>query len=70
VVFFEIFPKGKSVGGTGFQHVFAMVVGFAAFLPSLFFREFDRHEILANRRATKGLIDKTMGIYNSFHRGP
>ena len=40
VVFFEIFPKGKEVGGTGFQHVFAMAVGFAVFLPSLLFREF------------------------------
>merc|ERR1712223_2251324 len=71
VVFFEIFPKAKSVGGTGkqvicrtrvdkdltpiqeppvhqlfkyhiifhFQHIIAMVLGFAIFLPSLYFRE-------------------------------
>lgn len=38
VVFFEIFPKAKEIGGTGFQHVIAMMVGFGAFLPSLLFR--------------------------------
>merc|ERR1711874_324131 len=37
VVFFEIIPKGKEVGGTGFQHVLSMVLGFAIFLPSLYF---------------------------------
>lgn len=37
VVFFEIFPKGKQVGGTGFQHVVSMILGFAIFLPSLYF---------------------------------
>ena len=50
VVFFEIFPKGKEVGGTGFQHVFAMAIGFAAFLPSLLFRKF--------RAAAKGRFFK------------
>ena len=73
VVFFEIIPKAKTVGGTGkqvicrtrvdkdvtliqepalhqilkrshiishFQHIIAMVLGFAIFLPSLYFREF------------------------------
>lgn len=37
VVFFEIIPKAKSVGGTGKQHILAMVIGFAIFLPSLYF---------------------------------
>ena len=40
VVFFEIIPKGKEVGGTGKQHIFAMILGFAIFLPSLYFREY------------------------------
>jgi hypothetical protein len=40
VVFFEIFPKGKEIGGTGFQHIVAMTLGFAIFVPSLFFRKF------------------------------
>ena len=40
VVFFEIIPKGKVVGGTGKQHIAAMILGFAIFLPSLYFREF------------------------------
>ena len=73
VVFFEIIPKAKMVGGTGkqvicrrrvdndvtpiqepalhqilkrshiishLQHIIAMVLGFAIFLPSLYFREF------------------------------
>jgi len=37
VVFFEIIPKAKTVGGTGKQHIIAMVIGFAIFLPSLYF---------------------------------
>merc|ERR1711874_176686 len=37
VVFFEIIPKAKTVGGTGKQHIIAMVLGFAIFLPSLYF---------------------------------
>jgi len=37
VVFFEIIPKAKSVGGTGKQHILAMVIGFCIFLPSLYF---------------------------------
>jgi len=37
VVFFEIVPKAKTVGGTGKQHILAMVLGFAIFLPSLYF---------------------------------
>jgi len=37
VIFFEIFPKAKQVGGTGTQHILAMVLGFAIFLPSLYF---------------------------------
>ena len=40
VVFFEIFPKAKLIGGTGKQHIFAMVVGFLIFLPSIYFRKF------------------------------
>jgi len=36
VVFFEVFPKAKMVGGTGTQHILAMVLGFAIFLPSLY----------------------------------
>ena len=28
------------VGGTGKQHIAAMILGFALFLPSLYFREF------------------------------
>ena len=40
VVFFEIIPKGKEVGGTGKQHILAMILGFAIFLPSLYFREY------------------------------
>ena len=39
VVFFEIFPKGKEIGGTGFQHVVAMTAGFLAFLPTLLLRK-------------------------------
>ena len=39
VVFFEIIPKAKTVGGTGKQHILAMVLGFAIFLPSLYFRK-------------------------------
>jgi len=39
VVFFEIIPKGKTVGGTGKQHIAAMILGFAIFLPSLYFHE-------------------------------
>ena len=39
VVFFEIIPKGKVVGGTGKQHIAAMILGFAIFLPSLYFRK-------------------------------
>ena len=39
VVFFEIIPKGKTVGGTGKQHISAMILGFAVFLPSLYLRK-------------------------------
>ena len=39
VIFFEIFPKAKEIGGTGFQHVISMIAGFAIFLPSLLFRK-------------------------------
>ena len=39
VVFFEVFPKGKEIGGTGFQHVIAMTLGFLAFLPTLLMRK-------------------------------
>ncbi|XP_023329406.1 zinc transporter ZIP1 [Eurytemora carolleeae] len=39
VVFMEILPKAKSIGGTGFQHVTSMILGFAIFLPSLYFRK-------------------------------
>jgi len=37
VVFFEIIPKAKTVGGTGKQHMLAMILGFCIFLPSLYF---------------------------------
>ena len=40
VIFFEIFPKAKDIGGTGFQHVISMLVGFAIFLPSLLLRKY------------------------------
>ncbi len=39
VVFFEIFPKARQIGGAGFRSVLAMTLGFGAFLPSLLFRE-------------------------------
>ena len=39
VVFFEIFPKAKQIGGTGFQHVFSIIVGYLAFFPSIFIRK-------------------------------
>eukprot|EP00090_Calanus_glacialis_P001792 TRINITY_DN11320_c0_g1_i2.p1 TRINITY_DN11320_c0_g1~~TRINITY_DN11320_c0_g1_i2.p1 ORF type:complete len:166 (-),score=24.11 TRINITY_DN11320_c0_g1_i2:6-431(-) len=45
VIFFEIFPKAKQVGGTGTQHIFAMVLGFAIFIPSLYFRKFQEKKI-------------------------
>eukprot|EP00090_Calanus_glacialis_P009153 TRINITY_DN17525_c0_g1_i1.p1 TRINITY_DN17525_c0_g1~~TRINITY_DN17525_c0_g1_i1.p1 ORF type:complete len:339 (-),score=68.34 TRINITY_DN17525_c0_g1_i1:97-1113(-) len=44
VVFFEIIPKAKSVGGTGKQHILAMVIGFAMFLPSLYFHSVHEHD--------------------------
>ena len=37
VIFFEIFPKAKEIGGTGSQHVISMITGFAVFLPALAF---------------------------------
>ena len=40
VVFFEVFPKGKEIGGTGFQHVIAMTAGFLCFLPTLLVRKY------------------------------
>jgi len=43
VVFFEIIPKAKAVGGTGKQHILAMVIGFAIFLPSLYFHSVHEH---------------------------
>ncbi len=39
VVFFEIFPKAREIGGSGFRSVLAMALGFGAFLPSLLFRK-------------------------------
>ena len=39
VVFFEIFPKAKQIGGTGFQHVTSMILGFLVFIPSIFVRK-------------------------------
>ncbi|TRY70500.1 hypothetical protein TCAL_02363 [Tigriopus californicus] len=39
VVFFEIFPKAKDIGGSGFQHVGAMMLGFLAFMPSISLRK-------------------------------
>lgn len=35
VIFFEILPKAKEMGATGFQSVLGMVIGFATFLPVL-----------------------------------
>jgi len=43
VLFFEIFPKAVEMGGTGFQHVIAMMIGFAIFLPSLLLHS-DHHD--------------------------
>ena len=40
VLFFEIFPKAVEMGGTGFQHIIAMIIGFATFLPSLLMRKY------------------------------
>ena len=40
VIFFEVFPKGKEIGGTGFQHVIAMTIGFLVFLPTLLLRKY------------------------------
>ena len=39
VIFFEILPKAKEIGATGFQQVSAMVVGFGVFLPTLLLRK-------------------------------
>jgi len=36
VVFFEIIPKAKTTGGTGTQHILALLLGFAIFLPSIY----------------------------------
>jgi len=44
VIFMEIFPKAKSIGGTGLQHITAMIVGFAVFLPSLYWHNSQEHE--------------------------
>lgn len=44
VVFFEIIPKAKTVGGTGKQHILAMILGFAIFLPSLYFHHDEHHD--------------------------
>ena len=46
VVFFEILPKAKEIGATGFQQVLAMVVGFGVFLPTLLLRKFPHNSIL------------------------
>ena len=43
VIFFEIFPKAKEIGGTGFQHVISMIIGFAVFLPTLAFVAHGNH---------------------------
>jgi len=43
VVFFEILPKAKAVGGTGTQHILAMVLGFGIFIPSIYFHTIE-HE--------------------------
>ena len=43
VIFFEIFPKAKEIGGTGFQHVISMMIGFAVFLPTLAFVAHGNH---------------------------
>jgi len=44
VVFFEIFPKAKTTGGTGKQHVIAMTTGFLIFLPILYFHGYVEKE--------------------------
>ena len=46
VVFFEIFPKAKLVGGTGTQHILAMILGFLIFLPPIYFRK--KNKLLKN----------------------
>ena len=43
VIFFEIFPKAKEIGGTGLQHVISMIMGFAVFLPTLAFHGAHEH---------------------------
>ena len=43
VIFFEIFPKAKEIGGTGFQHVISSIIGFAVFLPTLAFHAAHEH---------------------------
>merc|ERR1712038_1755230 len=42
VVFFEVFPKGRQIGGTGIQHAIAMTLGILVFLPTLLLHE--KHE--------------------------
>lgn len=37
IIFFEIFPKAQKTGGSGIQHTVAITLGFALFLPSLYF---------------------------------
>ena len=39
VVFLEILPKARSVGGTGFSHLAAIIAGFLIFLPSVYIRK-------------------------------
>eukprot|EP00091_Calanus_sinicus_P015433 TRINITY_DN33687_c0_g1_i1.p1 TRINITY_DN33687_c0_g1~~TRINITY_DN33687_c0_g1_i1.p1 ORF type:complete len:193 (-),score=13.50 TRINITY_DN33687_c0_g1_i1:22-525(-) len=43
VIFFEIFPKAKQVGGTGTQHILATMLGFLIFIPSLYLHSAEHH---------------------------
>jgi len=56
VVFFEIIPKAKSVGGTGRQHIIAMVLGFVIFLPSLYFHQ-EHDEVGSNKCVNSSLVN-------------
>ena len=38
-ILYVVFHEVLAVGGSGKQHIAAMVLGFAMFLPSLYFRE-------------------------------
>jgi len=63
VVFFEIIPKGKQVGGTGKQHIAAMILGFALFLPSLYFHSDHEHGEEGGAKMPVGLFLANSSIF-------